>query len=519
MLLQVILAIIPIAWLIVSMTAFKMSGFNACGIGLIITAVECIAVYGMGIMEVATGALEGALAAIWPIGIIMFGAMFVYNLSLRTGGMDVIKNMLASVSNDKRVTALILGWCFGNFMEGIAGFGTAVAIPAAMMVGLGFDPIASAVICLIGNAASPAFGAIGTPTISAYNTAGFAEMGIDMLKLSSPTALLLAGLCIISPFVIVILVGGSTKALKGMIPITVVSVVSFYVPFYVISAFVGPELSVTIGALVSLVAVVLMGRKSNADIPEEYLLEKKDEQAAQASQAKPEMSVVKAWIPYILIVIFILGSSKLVPQINQALGAIKSSVVIYSGEGAGTLSFSWINTPGVWMFLAGIIGGIIQGASVSDLGQEFVATIKKYWKAVATVVFIVAIAKLMGYAGMVIALANGLVALTGSFYPFIAPIIGGIGCFVTGSATSACVMFAKLQTEIASQLNIDPAWLVAANSAGATAGKMISPQSIAMAAAAISVAGSDGKIMSATLKWCILYLVILCVCCYVGVIL
>ena len=226
MLLQVILAVIPIAWLIISMTAFKMSGFNACGIGLIITAIECIAVYKMGVLEVATGALEGALAAIWPIGIIMFGAMFVYNLSLRTGAMDVIKNMLASVSNDKRVAALILGWCFGNFMEGIAGFGTAVAIPAAMMVGLGFDPIASAVICLIGNAASPAFGAIGTPTISAYNTAGFEAMGIDMISLSAPTSLLLAGLCILSPFVIVWLVGGSPKALKGVMPITIVSVIS-----------------------------------------------------------------------------------------------------------------------------------------------------------------------------------------------------------------------------------------------------------------------------------------------------
>ena len=285
-----------------------------------------------------------------------------------------------------------------------------------MMVGLGFDPIASAVICLIGNAASPAFGAIGTPTISAYNTAGFEAMGIDMISLSAPTSLLLAGLCILSPFVIVWLVGGTPKALKGVMPITIVSVVSFYVPFYVISAFVGPELSVTIGAIISLVAVVIMGRKSSGDIPEEYLLEKKDEAAEAAASAKPQMSVVKAWIPYVLIVIFILGSSKLVPPINSALGAIKSTVTIYAGENAGALSFSWINTPGVWMFLAGIIGGLVQGASVSDLGAEFVATIKKYWKAVATVVFIVAIAKLMGYAGMVTKLANGLVALTGSFY-------------------------------------------------------------------------------------------------------
>lgn len=513
MLLQVILAVIPIAWLIVSMTAFKMSGFKACGIGLLITAIECIAVYGMSVMEVATGTVEGALSAIWPIGIIMFGAMFLYNMSLHTGGMDVIKNMLASVSNDKRIAALLLGWCFGNFMEGIAGFGTAVAIPAAMMVGMGFDPIASAVICLIGNAASPAFGAIGTPTLSAANTAGL-EAGL----LSAPTALLLGGLCILSPFVIILLVGKSTKAFKGVIGITIASVVSFYVPFYLVAAFVGPELSVVIGSLVSLVVVIFMGRSSKAEIPEEYMLEKKEEGAAVV-ETKASMSPMLAWVPYILVVIFLLGASKLCPPINQALGSIKSTFVFYSGEGGAKVAFSWINTPGVLIFIAAIIGSLIQGAKIGDIGRQFVDTIKKYWKAVATVVFIVSIAKLMGYAGMVLALANGLVAITGKFYPIIAPLIGGIGCFVTGSATSACVMFAKLQTEIASQLGIDPYWLVAANSAGATAGKMISPQSIAMAAAAISVAGSDGKIMSATLKWCVLYIVIVCVMCYVGVLL
>ena len=405
MLLQVILAVIPIVWLIVSMTVFKMSGFNACGIGLIITAVECLAIYGMSVMEVVTGTVEGVCAAVWPIGIIMFGAMFVYNLSLRTGAMDVIKNMLASVSNDKRVAALLLGWCFGNFMEGIAGFGTAVAIPAAMMVGMGFDPIAAAVICLIGNAASPAFGAIGTPTISAANTAG-----LDATILSGPTSLLLGGLCILSPFVIILLAGKSTKAFKGVMGITIASVVSFYVPFYAISAFVGPELSVTIGALISLVVVIFMGRSSKADIPEEYLLEKKEEGTGAAVSA-PQMSAVKAWIPYVLIVIFILGSSKLVPPINTALGSIKSTITFYSGEGAAAVSFAWINTPGVWMFIAGIIGALIQGASVGDLGAEFVATIKKYWKAVVTVVFIVSIAKLMGYAGMVMDLANALSSL------------------------------------------------------------------------------------------------------------
>ena len=517
MLTQVLLAVIPIAWLIIAMTLLKMSGVKACGIGLVITAAECLIVYKMGALEVATGAAEGAIAALWPICIIIVAAMFTYNMSLHTGAMEIIKGMLGSVSNDKRIVALILGWGFSNFMEGIAGFGTAVAIPAAMMVGLGFDPISAAVICLIGNAASPAFGAIGTPTISAANTAG-----LDPNLLSEPTAFLLMILNLISPFIIIYLVGGSWKALKGVLPITIVSAVSFYVPFYAVARFVGPELSVVVGSLVTLICIILMGRNAKEDIPEEYLLTKPSERSSGAAgtgsseAAAAKMSVAAAWLPYILILVFLLGASKLVPPVNAFLGQFKSSLTVYSGENPATLSLSWINTPGVLMIIAAVIGSAIQGASASDMLRVMKKTFQGYWKAMLTVVFIVAIAKLMGYAGMVLSLANGLVAMTGNVYPLIAPIIGGIGCFVTGSATSACIMFANLQNEVATQLGVDPYWLVAANSAGATAGKMISPQSIAVAVAAVSASGQDGAIMRKTILWCVIYLVIVCIMCFAG---
>ena len=148
MLLEIILAIIPIAWLIISMAGLKMAGYKSCGIGLVIAIVEGVAVYHMTVPEAITGTLEGVVSAVWPICVIIVGAMFLYNMSLRTGAMDVIKAMLASVSNDKRVAALVIGWGFSNFMEGIAGFGTAVAIPAAMLVALGFNPVTACVICL-----------------------------------------------------------------------------------------------------------------------------------------------------------------------------------------------------------------------------------------------------------------------------------------------------------------------------------------------------------------------------------
>ncbi len=509
MLVQVLLAVIPIAWLIISMAVLKMAGYKSCGIGLIISAVEALFVYHLSVGEVVTGTLEGVIAAVWPICIIIVGAMFLYNMSLRTGSMNVIKKMLASVSNDKRVAALVIGWCFSNFMEGIAGFGTAVAIPAAMLVALGFDPVAACVICLIGNAASPAFGAIGTPTLSAASTSG-----VEAALLSEPTAFLLILLCVVSPFVIILLCGGA-KALKGVIPITVVSALSFVLPFYAVARFVGPELCVVIGSLVCLVCTIAMARTMKGEIPEAYLLEKKAENEAADEN---EMGMFKAWLPYILVVVFLLGTSKLFPPVNGFLGQFKSAFVIYSGEGGAKLSLSWINTPGVLMIIATIIGSLIQGASIGDMATELGNTFKGYWKAMLTVIFIISIAKVMGYAGMVVALANGLVALTGNVYPVIAPLIGGIGCFVTGSATSACVMFATLQQNIAQQLGISEAWLIAANSAGATAGKMISPQSIALGVAAIGVPGSDGKIMSKTIGWCALYIVLVCVVCYLGVI-
>ena len=256
-----------------------------------------------------------------------------------------------------------------------------------------------------------------------------------------------------------------------------------------------------------------MGRK-HTNIPEEYMLESKEE--AAASSDKPQMSMVKAWLPYILVVIFLLGTSKLVPPINQFLGQFKSSFVIYCGEGGAKVGLSWINTPGILMIIATIIGTAVQGASISDMGAELGKTFKGYWKAMLTVIFIISIAKVMGYAGMVMDLANALSSLLGNAYIAIAPLIGGIGCFVTGSATSASVMFATLQQSVAQQLGINEIWLMAANGAGATAGKMISPQSIALGVAAINLPGSDGKIMSKTIGWCALYLVILCVFCFVG---
>ncbi len=228
---------------------------------------------------------------------------------------------------------------------------------------------------------------------------------------------------------------------------------------------------------------------------------------------------LRAWSSFILIFLFLMAASTLCPPIHNAIAGIKSTVSVYAGEGGGTLSFSWVNTPGVMIFLAAILGGLIQGATFRDMGGVFLETLKKYWKTILTICSVMAAAKIMGYSGMISDIAKFLVAVTGSFYPLIAPVIGALGAFVTGSGTSTCVLFGGLQSETAAALDLNPTWMAAANVMGAGIGKMICPQGIAIGAGAISQVGSESKILSKVFKYFLLFVVLSGVICYAGALL
>ena len=209
-----------------------------------------------------------------------------------------------------------------------------------------------------------------------------------------------------------------------------------------------------------------------------------------------------------LIFVLLLATSSLVPPIHNLLAAVKSDVVIYSGQGASPYTFSWVNTPGVLIFIAAFVGGALQKASLKVMGQVLWATLKQMSKTIITLVSILAAAKIMGYCGMTSDIAAFLVAVTGSAYPIVAPLIGSIGTFVTGSATSASVLFSGLQAETASALGMDAVWLVAANTIGATAGKIISPQSISIATAATNTVGQESTILRKSIGYYILFVVV-----------
>lgn len=486
------IALIPIAWLILSLGVLKMPGHKTCSITLVLTIILAMFAWKMPLNQALTATLEGIALAIWPIIVVIIAAVFTYNLSIYTNSMEVIKKMMTSITTDKRILVLILAWGFGGFLEAIAGFGTAVAIPASIMAALGFDPIFAAIICLIANTTPTAFGAIGLPVTTLAKVAS-----IDPKSLSYAVGLQLTVLIILVPLVLVMLTGKSIKSVKGVIGISLMSGLSFAIPEVLAAKYMGAELPALLGSVVCMAVTILIAK------------------VFYKETAKKDMEKIKkregiiAWIPFILILAFIILTSSLFPAINKPLSSIQSAITIYSGPHAKPDIFVWINNPGTLIIIAAILGGLIQGAKFSEIVIVLGNTIKQMSKSSITIISIVALAKVMAYSGMIKSIAVVLVAITGIYYPLIAPIIGAIGTFVTGSDTSSNVLFGGLQAEVARSIHMSPAWLAAANTGGATAGKMISPQSIAVATAATGLTGAEGKILNATLKFCIFYVIVL----------
>ena len=501
---MLLLASIPIIWLIIALNGLKLSGDKACIGALIISSILAYLKWDMSIKEILTAALEGGIFALWPIIIVIIAAIFTYNITLHTGAMDTIKQMVAGVTRDKRVLVLIIGWCFGGFMEGMAGFGTAVAIPASMLWALGVAPLPATLACLISNSLVTAFGSIGIPTISLAQVGGL-EIG----QLTWATVVQMAPIMLIIPFIMIIIVGGSFKSLKGVGHIALVSALSFIIPQFIIAKYMGPEMVVVVGSIISLLCTVWIGGRNKAEVPEEYRIEQTEEETLSKDINLKEGFI--AWSPYILIFTLLLVTSKVIPIIHEPLAKIKSTISVYAGENPEILTFQWIIAPGVLIFISALIGGSIQGASPSELFRILGESIKQMFKTMITIISVLATAKVMGYSGMVSTIAVILVSITGSFYPLISPIIGALGTFVTGSGTSANVLFGGMQVEAAASIGANPHWLAATNTIGAGIGKTISPQCIALGVSTTGLVGKEGEILSGILKWTILMLVIACI--------
>ena len=485
-------ALAPILWLILALSVLKLPAWQACAVALIISFLIALNIFDMTSQDALTAALEGGALALWPIIWVIIAAIFTYNLSVYTKGIETIKEMLNSVSTDQRVIVLLIAWGFGGFLECMSGFGTAVAIGASMLASIGINPIPAIIVCLLANAVQSSYGSIGLPLTTLAQLTNFDGSQIAMF-----TTIQLALMMIIMPFLMIVTFGQSLKALRGMIPICFVAGLGFLLPALGASYFIGAGLSGVAGAILSMGLIVAYAKTFPINDPE-YEVEVPEEKSDINFS-----TAIKAWLPFILIFVFLIVTSKLVPPINEFLSQAKTSVEIYTGAGASPYTFTWIVTPGTLILAAAIISGFIQGATVNDMLSVLNRTIKTLVPTFITMITIIATARIMGYSGMITTMATTTVEATGAFYPAISPLIGAAGSFITGSATTSGVLFGKLQADSAAVIGaneLGQAWMAAANAAGACVGKIISPQSIAIGVAAVGVRGVESQIMKFAVK-------------------
>ncbi|EEG25268.1 transporter, lactate permease (LctP) family [Eikenella corrodens ATCC 23834] len=504
---SIALSVFPILFLIILMIGFKMRGDRSAilaalsAVLIAIFAVPNVSGFapptGYGAGYVGWAFAEGVLKAIFPILIVILMALFSYNVLLESKQIEVIKQQFTNISSDKRIQVLLIVWGFGGLLEGMAGFGTAVAIPAAILIGLGFSPRFSALVSLIGNSVATGFGAVGIPVITlAKEVFGSVVTSEQTHAIAGDVVIQLGFLMFLVPFVILMLTDTSKKYLvPNIILSAVVGGLSLGVQF-VAAYFIGAETPAILGSIACIVFIVLYAK----------MTEKKD---TPADKAISMGQMAKAWAVYGFILFFIIMASPLSGPISAFLKSTLVSKIhlpIYA-EGK-YFSFGWLSNAGLMLFLGAFIGGLVQGVSAGKLFQILGQTLVKMKASGITVICLVAMSAIMSHSSMIAVIAKGLVDATGTFYPLVAPLVGAIGTFATGSDTSSNILFGKLQASVADQLGMNKSWLAAANTAGATGGKIISPQSIAIATAACEQQGQEGAFLRSAMPYAIAYVII-----------
>lgn len=489
---NLIIAIVPVLSLIVLMAFFKMSGDKSSIISLVVTMLIAFFGFHFPLDDLLFSFLYGAMKAVSPILIIILMAIFSYNVLLKTEKMEIIKQQFSSISTDKSIQVLLLTWGFGGLLEAMAGFGTAVAIPAAILISLGFKPIFSATVSLIANSVATAFGAIGTPVLVLAK-----ETSLNVQTLSTNVVLQLSVLMFLIPLILLFLTDPKLKSLpKNVLLALLVGSVSLGSQ-YIAARYMGAESPAIIGSILSIIVIILYGKLTAT---------KKEKNRRNILKSK---DIFKAWSIYLFILLLIIVTSPLFPGLRNTLEnnwvthislPINMSTVNYT--------ISWLTHAGVLLFAGTFAGGLIQGATVKELFVILWKTVKQLEKTFITVICLVGLSTVMDTSGMISVIATALATITGNLYPFFAPIIGCLGTFITGSDTSSNILFGKLQASVAGHIQVSPDWLSAANTVGATGGKIISPQSIAIATSAGNQQWKEGEILKAAIPYALVYVCI-----------
>lgn len=493
---DVLLALLPILTLIVLMGVFKVPGDRSSLITLIVTIVIAVWYFGQPLQQTGLSFFYGALKALVPILLIILMAIYSYNVLLHTGKIEVLKAQFSSISSNKCIQVLLITWGFGGLLEGMAGFGTAVAIPAAILISLGFKPVFSALVSLIANSVPTAFGAVGVPVIVLAQ-----ETSLDVMKVAPAVVAQLAVTMILVPIVIAQLTVPGKKALPRNILIgTVIGAVSLAVQ-YLAARYIGPETPAILGSAAAIAVIILLGR----------ILDRRTARNSGTNTTPSRHStkeILQAWAVYALIMLLILLTSPLLPLKDILAPVAETSIGFNIGGETRTWSVQWLVQGGLLLFIGSFAGGLLQGGKAGGLLRLLWKSTVQLKKTFITVICLVGFSSIMETSGMINTLAVALATATGALYPLFAPAIGAIGTFLTGSDTSANILFGKLQAGVAEHIGADPVWISASNTAGATGGKIISPQSIAIATSACGQQGQEGRILKAALLYALGYVVI-----------
>lgn len=510
--LSAIVAAIPVLFIFWALIIKKMKGYIASLSTLLVAIVFSIVVYKMPLHLAVLSGFHGILYGLFPICWIIIGALFLYNVTVESGQFEIIKCSIATITSDRRIQAILIAFSFGAFLEGAAGMGTPVAITAAMLAGLGFNPLYAAGICLIANTSPVAFGGIGIPIITASQVSGIPEMAISQM-----VGRTLPFLSVVVPFYLVVMMCGFKKSIE-VLPAVLVSGISFAFFQWLISNYVSPMLPDIIAGLASIICMVLLLRfwkpKSEWHFADQPEASSKNQEAYSAGQ------IFRAWSPFIIMTVMIVAwGSQPVKDLLNSLGQIKFDIPglqnsIIKADGTPLVirpfDFNYLSASGTVLLLSALISVPLAGMKVKPALKLFLTTIRQLKFTIITISSVLGFAFVTNYSGMSITIAVAL-AGTGMLFPLFSPLLGWLGVFLTGSDTSSNALFCRLQHASAVEIGIDPVVTVASNATGGVTGKMISPQSIAVGTASTGLVGKESELFRFTVKHSFIMLSVICV--------
>ena len=479
--LSALVAALPILVLLLLLGVLRKPAWMASLAGLGAAAAVAAGVYGMPPGRLAGAVTFGAAFGLFPIGWVVFSAILLYRVTLESGKFDALKDSIGHLTDDPKLQALLIAFAFGAFIEGAAGFGTPVAVAAAMLAGLGFEPFYAAAICLLANTAPVAFGSIAIPITTLAVTTG-----LPLDRLSAGVGRICAPVSLFVPAYLIVVMSG-WKGLRAILPAAALCGVSFAATQFVISNFVSPQLTDILASLAAMLSLVVFCGAGGA----------LGARPARSHPARSAGATVLAWMPYLLLVVLILLWSQLQTRLNSLNLPLQwpalhntiqrmPPVVPKPAPYAAVYTFSWLSASGTACLFAAILGAIVVGLKPSQFVRVIGHTAKQLALAELTLAAVLALAFLMNYSGATATLGLAFAA-TGVLFPYFSALLGWLGVFLTGSDTSSNALFGSLQVVTAGRLGMNPVLMAAGNSAGGVMGKMISLTSIAVAAAATSM--------------------------------